>query len=307
MIKYLSILLLCVQLLGLFSCNNDAAYQEAMDKIALLEDEREEFESEKNLIKREYNDVIETLNDIDITLMEIDTRERDMENLIGDLSGKELQRELILAKIKGLKDQNITAQKKAAAMQEKLNNMDAADDPALDKIIRQYEQKLKKKEEEIKNYEVTINQIQAKLEFTEDELTKQYGVVAQQKQALEVKNKDLLTANKQLEQNIKDLETKDKFIADCARAYYVAGTKKSLKKAGIIKKVGLKVMPEYQSKLKKDFPIDFYNKKEIETKSDILAILPKRPTSSYKIVGNKLIVKNIETFWQTRDVVIVLK
>jgi len=307
MIKYLFMLLTACLVISQFSCNDDAAYKEALEKLAILEDERSEFESEKDLIKREYNEVIETLNDIDLTLMEIDTRERDMENLIGDLTGKELQRELILAKIKGLKDKNVEAQKKANAMQKKLNSMDATDDPALEKIIGQYEKKLKKKDEEIKNYEVTINQIQAKLAFTEDELTKQYGVVAQQKQALELKNNELVDTNKKLEKNIEELESKDKLIAECARAYYVAGTKKALKKAGIIKKVGLKATANYQSKLKKDFPIDFFNKREIETKSDILAILPTRPSNSYKIDGNVLQVKNIEVFWQTRDVVIVLK
>ncbi len=307
MIKYLSFLLTGLLLISLSACNNDAAYKEALDKIAMLEDERSEFESEKDLIKTEYNEVIETLNDIDLTLMEIDTRERDMENLIGDLSGKELQRELILAKIKGLKDKNVAAQKKANALQKKLNNMDSSDDPVLDKIIRQYEQKLKKKDEEIKNYEVTINQIQAKLEFTKDQLAEQYGIVAQQKQALELKNVDLVKINQTLESNLKELKKKDKVIADCARAYYVAGTRKALRKSGIVKKVGLKATPNYQSKLKNDYPIDFYNQTEIETKGDILTVLPERPSNSYKIDGNKLKVKNIASFWQTRDVIIVLK
>jgi len=307
MMKYIPTLIIGLLSLCLLSCNNDIAHKEALEKLAILEDERQEFENEKDLLKREYNDVIETLNEIDITLMEIDTRERDMENLIGDLSGKELQRELVLSKIKALKNQNLEAQKKANALQNKLNNMDSADDPALDKIIRQYEQKLKKKDEEIKNYEITINQIEAKLQFTEDELAKQYGVVAQQKEALEVKNKELTAFNQKLEKNLKEIEKRDRVIAECARAYYVAGSKKSLKKAGIIKKVGLKIMPNYQSKLKKSYPIDFYNQKEIETKSDILAVLPPRPDNSYKIDGNLLKIKNIETFWQTRNVIIVLK
>lgn len=307
MTKNLSVVLLCALMISQIACTNDAAYNEAMDKIAILEDERKEFESEKDLIKREYNEVIETLNDIDLTLMEIDTRERDMENLIGDLSGKELQHELILAKIKALKDQNISAQKKANALQKKLNNMDSSEDPALQKIIGQYEVKLRKKDEEIKNYEVMINQIQAKLEFTEDELTKQYGMVAQQKEELQLKNEELVKSNMQLGQNLEELKKKDKKIADCARAYYVAGTRKALKKEGIIKKIGLKETPGYQSKLKKDFPIDFYNKTEIETKGDIMAVLPERPAGSYKIEGNLLKIRNIKTFWETRNVVIVLK
>jgi len=307
MVKYLSYFVLGVLVIGQMSCSNDAAYNEAMDKLAILEDERKEFESEKDLIKREFNDVIETLNSIDLTLMEIDTRERDMENLIGDLSGKELQRELVLAKIKALKDQNIEAQKRANNLQKKLNSMDATDDQALQKIILQYDQKLKKKDEEIKNYEITINQIQAKLQFTEGELSQQYGIVTQQKEALQLTNSELEKINQQLEENITELENKKKVIAECARAYYVAGTKKALKKAGIIKKIGLKIMPGYQSKLKQEFPIDFYNKREIDTNSEILAILPQRPANSFKVEGNKLTIKNIESFWQTRNVVIVLK
>ncbi len=303
----ISVLLLGSLFLLSACTDTNPAYQEALEKIAVLEDERSEFESEKDLIKAEYNEVIETLNDIDITLLEIDSREKEMESLIGDLSGKQLQRELILSKINALKDKNVAAQKTANELQAKLNNMDPSDDEVLNKMIAQYEQKLKAKDEEIKNYEVLINQVEAKLKFTEDQLSKQFGIVEQQKEALEKQNMELMSMNQNLEQNILDIEKKEQFIADCAKAYYVAGSKKALKQGGLIKKIGLKLTPDYQKKLKRDHPINFYKKTEIETKGEIQAIFPERDPSSYSIKGNILSVKKVDLFWQAREAIIVLK
>lgn len=300
-------LLLASCILFVFACNDDAAYQKALEKIAILEDERMEFESEKDLIKEEFNDLIETLNDIDLSLLEIDTREKEMENLLGDLNGKQLQREMIISKINALKDKNVETQKRANELQKKLNNLDSSDDDTLDKIIQQYQRKLKAKDEEIKNYEVMIGQVEAKLKFTEDELSKQFGVVNQQKDMLEKKNVELLKVNADLESSIKALETKDEFIAECTKAYYVAGNKKALKQAGIIKKIGMKLTPDFQSKLKRDYPINFNKKTEIETKSEIQSILPERDPSSYSIKGNVLTIKKVDLFWQTREAVLVLR
>lgn len=296
-------LLMCV------ACNSggDEAYQNALAKIAQLEEEKIDLAEDRELLKEEYNEVIETLNKIDLTLQSISTRENQMENLIGDLRGGDLQKEVILAKIASLKDANIDDQDHAKELQESLNSFET-DNNSLKKIIQQYEDKIVAKDVEIANYEVKIKQIESQLQYTESELNKQYAVVAQQKDALEIKTNKLENANKELEKKYDELKEKDEFIADCVRAYYVAGSKKTLKNAGVLKrKVAMQVRDDFQRKLDKTKPFNFYKKTEIEVKKDIIKILPERPENTYSIKDNVLYVKDIDEFWQTKHVVIVHK
>jgi len=278
-----------------------------MAKIAQLEEEKIELEEDRELIEDEYNEVIETLNEIDKTLQNISTRENQMENLIGDLRGGDLQKEIILAKIESLKEENIDDQDHAKDLQKSLNAFET-DNKSLNGIIAQYEDKIRAKDAEIANYTVKIKQIESQLQFTEGELNKQYAVVSQQKEALESKTQKLETTNKELEKKYKELEQKDEFIADCVKGYYVAGSKKTLKSAGVLKrKPTIKVTDDFQKKFDKTKPFNFYKKTEIEVKRDIIKILPERPSNTYTIKDNTLYVKDIEEFWQTKHVVIVHK
>lgn len=301
-------ILICVVLVAT-SCNTggDEAYQNAMAKIAQLEDEKIDLEEDRELLKDEYNDVIETLNEIDITLADISTRENQMENLIGDLRGGDLQKEVILAKIETLKNANVGDQDKAKELQASLNAFET-DNSSLKKIIGQYEQRIQAKDTEIANYTVKIREIESQLQYTESELNKQYAVVAEQKEALEVKNEKLEVTNEELEKKYRELEQKDEFIADCVKGYYIAGSKKSLKSYGVLKrKPNPQLTDNFQTKLDREKPFNFYKKTEIEVKRDIIKILPDRPDDTYNIRGNILFVKDIEEFWQTKHVVIVHK
>ncbi|MEM7103926.1 MAG: hypothetical protein AAF502_12385 [Bacteroidota bacterium] len=288
----------CLLTSAIVGCTTSDALQEAQEKISELNDEISELEEDKNLIRAEYNEVIDVLNEIDETLMEIDAREKQMENLIGDLSGNELQRELILGRIEVLKEQNIEAQKKANEMQGNINNI-KSDNKTLNRIIKQYEQKLKQKDEEIAAYEVRVNQIEAQLQFTEDELATQYAIVQRQRDSLATAATDLKTS-------LDEITEKESFIAECTKAWYVAGTKKTLRQADILKKGGLNLTADYSKNMLRDYPFNFYTKTEIETDRNINVILPERPEGTYEISGNKLLIKDVETFWQTREVVIVL-
>jgi len=296
-------------LLMCWACNSggDEAYQNALAKIAQLEEEKIDLAEDRELLKEEYNEVIEVLNEIDMTLQSISTRENQMENLIGDLRGGDLQREVILAKIASLKDANVDDQDHAKELQESLNSFET-DNNSLKKIIQQYEDKIVAKDVEIANYEVKIKQIESQLQYTESELNKQYAVVAQQKDALEIKTVKLENTNKELEKKYDELKEKDEFIADCVKGYYVAGSKKTLKSAGVLKrKVAMQVKDDFQRKLDKTKPFNFYKKTEIEVKKDIIKILPERPQNTYAIKDNVLYVKDIDEFWQTKHVVIVHK
>jgi len=300
--------LICVALVAT-ACNTGGgeAYQNAMVKIAQLEDEKLDLEEDRELLKDEYNDVIETLNEIDITLADISTRENQMENLIGDLRGGDLQKEVILAKIETLKNANVGDQGKAKELQASLNAFET-DNSSLKKIIGQYEQRIQAKDAEIANYTVKIKQIESQLQYTESELNKQYAVVAEQKEALEVKNEKLEVSNQELEKKYQELEQKDEFIADCVKGYYIAGSKKSLKSYGVLKrKPNPQLTDNFQTKLDREKPFNFYKKTEIEVKRDIIKILPDRPSDTYDIRGNTLFVNDIEEFWQTKHVVIVHK
>jgi len=293
--------LLCV-ILAATACNTggDEAYQNAMAKIAQLEDEKVELEEDRELLKDEYNDVIETLNEIDKTLADITTRENQMENLIGDLRGGDLQKEVILGKIETLKDANMGDQDHAKELQASLNAFET-DNNSLKKIIGQYEQRIQAKDAEIANYTIKIKEIESQLQYTEGELNKQYAVVAEQKEALEVKNEKLEVVNQKLEK-------KYRFIADCVKGYYIAGSKRTLKDYGVLKKkVKIDLRDNFQKKLDREKPFNFYKKTEIEVKREIIKILPERPGSTYDIQDNMLFIKDIEEFWQTKHVVIVHK
>jgi len=285
----------------------DEAYQDALTKIAQLEDERLDLEEDRELFKEEYNQVIETLNEIDETLAGISMRENQMENLIGDLRGSDLQKEIILAKIESLKGENIGDQDKAKDLQKSLNAI-KTDNSSLKKIILQYEEKIKAKDAEIVNYTVKMKQIESQLQYTESELNRQYAVVAEQKEALEVKNEKLEVVNQELEKKYEELELKEEFIADCVKGYYIAGSKRTLKDYGVLKRrVKLVLQSNYQQKLDKEKPFNFYKKTEIEVKRDIIKILPERPSNTYEIRGNMLFIKDIEDFWRTKNIVIVHK
>jgi len=135
-------------LLILSACNGggDEAYQNAMAKIAQLEEEKIDLEEDRELLKDEYNEVIETLNEIDKTLQNISTRENQMENL----RGGDLQKEIVLAKIESLKDENVGDQDRAKELQKSLNALET-DNKSLQKIIQQYEEKIQAKDAEIAN------------------------------------------------------------------------------------------------------------------------------------------------------------
>ncbi len=282
-----------------WSCGQSDSTQEHNEAIAELEDEIDELQNDKSLIREEYDQVIDIINEIDEQLIDIDAREKQMDNMIGDLSGSALQKEQIMARINLLKEQNIKAQKAANALQEKLNSV-KTENNSINKIIKQYEVRLKEKDQEIAGYEIKMNQIEAQLKYTENELATQYALVAKQRDSL--RNQTVV-----LSDNLKVLEEKNSFIAECVKGYYLSGTKKQLKEKGVLKKIGVKLQDNFQSKIDKTAPINFYTETELSFERPILAVLPERPAASYRIDGNNLSIKKPETFWENRDAIIVLK
>ncbi|MEO1437853.1 MAG: hypothetical protein AAFV80_20095 [Bacteroidota bacterium] len=294
-----NLLVILVALTALHACTDTQALEEANSRIAELEAENAGLQEDKSLIRGEYNDAIDIMNQIDEELIGIDAREKQMENLIGDLSGNELQRELILARIEVLKEENGDAQKKAKDLQNRLNQY-VSDNKNLNKTIQLYEKRLEEKEVEIAAYEVKVNQIEAQLKYTEDELATQYAIVARTNDSLQTKNQDL-------ERMLTEIQEKDEYIAECVKAYYMASDRKTLRQLGILRKGGLRLTDEYQNLMVRDFPVDMYNDKSYEFEGIIVAILPERPENTYRISENTLEITDSETFWKNRDMVVVLK
>ncbi|MEM6725035.1 MAG: hypothetical protein AAF598_13440 [Bacteroidota bacterium] len=295
----LKCMLLLFALLALYACTDTQALEQAQTRIAELEAENAGLQEDKSLIRDEYNDAIDIMNQIDEELIGIDAREKQMENLIGDLSGNELQRELILARIEVLKEENGNAQKSAKDLQNRLNKY-ISDNKSLNKTIRLYEKKLEEKEAEIAAYEVKVNQIEAQLKYTEDELATQYAIVERTNDSLQTKNQELIRM-------LTEIQEKDVFIADCVKAYYMASDRKTLRQLGILRKGGMRLTDEYQNLMVRDFPVDMYHDMEYEFEGNIVAILPERPENTYRISENALEITNPETFWKNRDMVVVLK
>lgn len=284
------------------SCQTGPA--DLKSKINLLEQQNKELEEDKSVITKEYNEVVNTLNEIETVLAEINTRERQMNSMVGELSNSS-QKEVVLNKLKALEQQNIEAQAKAKKLQEQLGK-GKVENASLQQMIQQYDTRIAEKDKQIEEYSIMLNQAEAKIKFTQDELTKQFAIVEQQRDELTRKNQDLEARNKELLSTQNVVKEKEAVISDCSRAYYVAGTRKDLRKADIIKGVGTQLQSDWQVKVPKERPINFYKQTEIKTNSVIDAILPKRDEAFYEIDGNTLRIKDIEGFWQTKMVVLVL-
>ena len=99
-------------------------------------------------------------------------------------------------------------------------------------------------------------------------------------------------------------------------AYYAFGTKKELIEKGVISKEGGFIGIGKTSKVKDDFNKEYFTKIDITNTNSInigakkAKILSTHPTSSYKLIGEKMVEKieitNAEEFWSSSKYLVVI-
>jgi len=299
-------------LLLVTSCENyKAKLEEEQNRQNLLIEQLKGLEEEERLIKGEYADAMETLGQIDATLSEMAGRNKEMDKLVQQ---KELvqgtpQEQVVLAKLQALKQANIEADQQARRLQSKVKAF-KVENEELKKMIAQMETKFVEVEAEVNKLQTTIGSMQQALTKLEGEVTVKDSELASAYGDLKVKISKLEETNKELEVTLADLESKDAFIGDDAKAYIACGVKDVLRRNKIIKALSAKtLMPGYQAQVKTvGSEMDFANNELIDCGDGTIEfVLPNRDPASYKVEGSKVTILNKKIFWATSKTVVLVK
>lgn len=296
----------------LLSCENyKAKMEEEQNRQKLLAEQLKGLEEEERLIKGEYADAMETLGQIDATLSEIAGRNKEMDKLFQqkELSKDASEQQVIMAKLQSLKQANIEADQKARRLQSKAKAF-KVENEELKKMIAQMETKFVEVEAEVNKLHTTIGNMQAALTNLENEVSIKDSELASAYGDLKVKISKLEETNAELETTLADLQSKNEFIGDDAKAYIACGTKDVLRRNKIIKALSAKtLMPGYQAQVKTvGSEMDFANNDLIDCGDGTIEfLLPARDPASYKIDGAKVSVLNKKTFWATSKTVVLVK
>lgn len=311
----LSYVALLFGILGVFfsSCNNyQEQYDALVEKNAVDQKRLHELEEEDRLVRGEYSLAIETLNSIEDTLRTIATNEKKIQELTQqkEFNGTLSQRQAIMAKLQVLRDENEAAKDAAKSMQRRVRSYQI-ENQQLKKMIAQAETRIFEKEEDLKEARYIIDDMELALAKMEGQLTQKSGQLDDAYKDLKERNETLTETNDKLATTIADLETKNDFIDEQAKAYVACGNKKVLRKAGILSKVSMKKLTKtYQQFVRQNGDeIDYFNNDQIDCGGDgeIVYVLPIRDESSYEIQGSVLLIKNSKAFWATDKTVVLVK
>jgi chromosome segregation ATPase len=311
----LSYVALLFGILGVFfsSCNNyQEQYDALVEKNAVDQKRLHELEQEDRLVRGEYSLAIETLNSIEDTLRTISNNEKEIQRLTQqkEFNGTLSQRQAIIAKLQALRDANEDAKEAAKSMQRRMRSYQI-ENQQLKKMIAQAETRIIEKEEDLNEARYIIDDMELALAKMEGQLTEKSGQLDDAYKDLQDRNETLTETNDKLATTIADLETKNDFIDEQAKAYVACGDKKVLRKAGILSKVSMKKLTKtYQQSVRQNGDeIDYFNNDQIDCGGDgeIIYVLPIRDESSYEIQGSVLIIKNSKSFWATDKTVVLVK
>lgn len=311
--KAIVYVLMMIMSFGLFtSCENyKKEYDELVGKQAALQQKLNSMKEEGRLVRGEYSDAIETLNAIEDTLRAISEREKEIQKLTKskEFSGDLSQRQSILKKLQAIKDANDESKNEAKRLQARLSSYRVENDQ-LRKMIAQAETKILAKEQELEDAQGVIDNLRDALNRMEVQLLESQGELATAYEELKSKNTDLESTNNQLNETIDELKQKTVFIEEQARGYVACGTKRVLRKKGILSRTSMKLTKNYQSAVRANSSsINYFERNTMEcgTDGEITSILPKRDEASYTISGNKLEVTDPEKFWKTDKIVVIIK
>lgn len=296
---------------GLFACNSAELEQLRAEKAA-LEGKVGKYELEDQLVRGEYAETIETLNEIEDSLRAIAVREKEIQKLASstEFSGNVSQRESIINKLQALKTANENANKQAKSLQAQVRSF-RIENAELRKMIAQSESRVLAKERELDDAQGMIDGLRTALTKMESQLLEKSGELATTYEELKRERDRLMQTNERLEKTIAELQRKNQFIDEQAKAYVVCGTRRALRKKDILMDLGRKLARNYHGHVRTHgSPVDFFDNDEINCggDSEIIDVLPPRSEDSYEIRGNKVIVTDAKKFWATdKTAVLVLK
>lgn len=299
-------------LIVLSSCGNyKADYEKVLREKAAMEQQLNSYQSEEQLIKGEYSDAIETLNAIEDTLRMIVSREKQIQKLTRsrEITGNLTQKQAIIEQLKLLSEANQKSKNEAKRMKERIKSY-KIENEQLKKMIQQAETRILEKERELEEAKTVIDDMQRALNKIEAQLLEKTGELASTYEELKNERDELLRTEERLKKTIADLQRKNTFIDKQARAYIACGSKRDLRRNGILKKMSVKLTREYQSAVQGYSDIvNYYQSNEFTCGNEgiISQILPERDKNSYKLKGNKLIVTDSEKFWKTDKIVVLIK
>ncbi len=163
--------------------------------------------------------------------------------------------------------------------------------------INSLTKKLKASKSQIKGLEEMIASLEAQLESKDAEISELKGVI----EALNIELSNINTNYQEVEQEV---EAKTEKLNT---AFYAIGTAKELKEKGVTTKEGGFIGLGKSTKVKDDFNKEYFTKIDVTQTTSITIggkkakVLSSHPSSSYKLVGEKVIEKleilNAEEFW----------
>ncbi|MCH2043022.1 MAG: hypothetical protein MK212_02690 [Saprospiraceae bacterium] len=306
--------ILCILSLTIFlgACENyKEDYEKVLQEKAAMEQKITAYESEEQLIKGEYSDAIETLNAIEDTLRMIAGREKQIQDLTRsrEITGNLTQKQAIVEKLKILSEANQQAKNEAKRMKERIKSY-KIENEQLKKMIQQAETRILEKERELEEARTVIDDMQRALNKMESQLLEKTGELASTYEELKNERDELLRTEERLKKTIADLQQKNTFIDKQARGYIACGSKRDLRRNGILQKTTMKLTREYQNAVQGYSDIVNYfqsNEFSCGEEGTISRILPERDINSYKLEGNKLIVTDNAKFWKTDKIVVLIK
>jgi len=255
------------------------------------EEDSDSVNAEVKKLKRELamkdsaiNQSIRMFNEIEENLSEIADKQGVIDVHANDPELAEGERSKIIEEIKSINTLLQENKDKVAVLRSKLTKADVK--------IGELEKMLERMIKDVEQKEKTIADLREELlkyEITMDELT------------ATMNEKDEIIAEKDDEINT---------------AYYVIGTSKELKEAGIITKtggfIGLGKIIKLREDLNKDYftRIDISKTKEITLGNKKVEILTTHPKTTYKLKGEKVVEKleisNFKDFWSVSKYLVIV-
>ncbi len=120
----------------------------------------------------------------------------------------------------------------------------------------------------------------------------------------------LTTINVEMEKKAKEQQAIiDKQVQQLNTAYYILGTYKELKDAGVVAKSGLMRVENTLNNFNtsKFVKIDLRETKNINVWTSTFRILTNHPPNSYKAARNSLVITNPDEFWKLSKYLVVIK
>lgn len=269
----------------LFACNTDELEQ----KIADLEAEKIEANSQLNGKEEVILDFVSSMNEIQANLTTIKERE----NIItarfdkGNMEMNSSMKDDIIGDIDLINNLLIENKEKMAALQAKFRKSE------------------KESNVKIAELETMIENLVKQMELKDGEIATLHTQLAEA-------NKQLVVMFDEYNNRLEELGDKEDVINT---AYYCYGSSKELKEQGVITKEGGFIGIGKTAKLSDDFNKEYFTQidisvtKEIDIASNEIKLLTTHSTESYRIEGEegarKLVIVDAESFWASSKYLVI--